>query len=1219
MKTKLTRWIGAVFMVLLFLILGMPDQMVHAQINTTDAERISDAWQSGNREFSSFDDDKALKVDSGYGFKLKTTDKTKTVVVKGTSTNSLPDISMPAFLKAYTWFHTGKNSEENIQIKKTNMEIYQCQADGSKGRWEKVDLVMTVTNFEKYNGEDGYIAIGNGVCGSAYIGIEEMTMESRFYKAGTSTAITLKSNVTLKDIDTRQYIGIKADKIHGQYVSKSTRLSYKTSNGMNIYYADFDSDYDSQDFTCAGFTFESDHFEYTFGRVKEDGPSGQEQYVGSGQNMVRFNTPNPKKTVCDDNEDKVLANTVESLSKPWTYEVEQPIASGIPPSHYYKNFMFKDSIESCLDILEINVIGDDEDVTEKFDITKNGNNITATLKNPKDADFYTRGVYTLRISVKMKIPENPSEQQMQQLKDIWASHGHYNAEKTVIFFENQAQTIVDEHTAPSNKAETIIELPTEDEAAKSPGLKVTKETEYYEYQAKDLISYTVSVKNTNPKADTSYVLIEDESLPNTTLLQYNSIKVSGIDEKDYTLKKTENGWQLQSKGDYSLPYENTIKITYDVLAKKEANGSLIDNEASVKALGVPEKKDQKQVYINSPKNNVIKTAPDKAYKIGDNITYTVKVTNPNPGTFMRNLYLEDELKADGMKLVPGSLAVLSGRKDITADCEISYGKDGRSYSIQTDMELSQGIIPAIESPWGKQTGDYKNLQLTEELQVVYQMVVESDQLEGMNLKNVFQAPATKNSRGDQIKDDTEIPSGGGWAEEYVKIKSPSLQIVKTSDKQQYQVGETGTYTLHVTQEKEDLIAKNVIIMDCFKEEGMEISKIAISYNGEDITKECKITASQNKFQIETGRNLGEQDRLKITYDVFFREKTEGNVVNTAVAKADNTLEDQDEHMVILENPTLSVQKSSDKKVYHVGEIGTYQLKVTQNSKGLIAKNVVIEDCFERSGMKISNIQVKYNDKDITSECTIVTGEKENEFRIATGRNLKESEELLITYKVFFQTMLEGDVTNGAIALSDNTDPGSDENTIRMQEAVPKLSIVKTSDKKKYKTGEKGTYKVVVTEMVKDAIAKQMIITDKISEKGAVILKDTIKIKDSSGKNITSQCKITCNGKSYRIETGKTLAYDQHMTVTYQVHFKEKSLEGKKLLNIAVVKGANAKEVSVRYQVTVKRQASTGNTSGGTGGDVPKTGDSFSVLWLFVSVGAAACLVFCARKRYNRKK
>ena len=35
---------------------------------------------------------------------------------------------------------------------------------------------------------------------------------------------------------------------------------------------------------------------------------------------------------------------------------------------------------------------------------------------------------------------------------------------------------------------------------------------------------------------------------------FSSVKVSGIDEKDYMIEQSGNGWILKSKGDYALPY-----------------------------------------------------------------------------------------------------------------------------------------------------------------------------------------------------------------------------------------------------------------------------------------------------------------------------------------------------------------------------------------------------------------------------------------------------------------------------------------------------------------------------------------------------------------------------------------------------------------------------------------------------------------------------------------
>lgn len=1216
MKVKIFRKRWKILWIAAAILLSMICQKarVWAQLDAEGAERIHSDWEDDSHHFSSFDDEKALEVEAAYGFKLKTTSETKTVVVKGKTTTNLPDIGIPVSLRNYTWFQTSENTAGGIQVKKTNMEIYQCEADGSNGHWEKIDLVLTVSHIEKYQNQDGYVAVGNGISGCAYIGIQEMTMKSRFYKAGTQTPVMLKSNVTLKDIDTRQYIGVKADKIHGQYVSKNTKLSYKKSNGMNIYYADYDEDYDSEDFTCAGFTFVSDSFEYTFGRILDREPTRQEQYVGFGQNMVKFKPVDPKKYITQSDHTKTEHYQAKSLAESWTYEVEQAIAGEIPEAHYYKKFAFKDHIEQCLKIMDVKILGDGSDVTEEFRIEKNGNQIEAVLKNPKSTEFYKRSVYTLRIQVKMDIPENPNWQQLDELRKVWTEHGHYNAVKTTITEKNRAETIVDERTAPTNQVTTEIELPEEEKDA--PGLKITKTVEKYEYQVKDTVNYKVTVKNTNEKAETAYFTIQDISLPGRINLDFDSIKVSGIEKENYILIKEGNGWILKSKGDYALPWDQTIVITYAAKAEITSNGTLTDNKASVWAAGVPKKEADQQIYVNSPKTNVVKSAPQKVYKQGDHISYKAVFNNPNPGTFMRDIEFYDQIRTDGVRLVPGSLAVLAEGKDITKDCQIRYEKDGRSYMVKTPTALKNGKIPVLESEKGKRTGKYENLSFADEIQVTYQAVIEKDGLEGSTILNVLQAPATKNTNGKMIKDDDEIPSGGGQAQESVKVKAPQLQIVKQSDKRIYSVGEKGTYSLKVTQEKEGLTAKNVVVLDEFEKSGMEISEIKVSLNGEDITKACKIEASKKGFQVKTGKNLGEDDVLEIIYQVLFQEKIDGGIKNTAIAGSDNTLEDQDENIVVIEPPMLNIQKTSDNSVYKEGETGVYELKITQKNEGMTAHQIIVKDAFAREGMKISGIRVKYNGKDITEECEIITEKKENQFQIRTGKDISDEDVLLVTYHVLFETMLSGNISNTAEASGIDADKCQDEHIVTMDTVIPKLSILKAASKNTFSNGDFCDYEVTVLQTVKGAIAKNVVIEDKLSKKGAVIQKDSIRVQDADGKDITEQCKITAKERNLVIETGKNLLYDQKMKVNYQV--KIKKIKGEKLKNTAFAKADNAKKVSVSHTIQSKnKQLVIPQTEQKS--NVPKTGEKSWMPWLIFMAGMGACLVFFLEKRYNGKK
>jgi len=707
-------------------ILMMPTS-VFAQISVDDAKKINDDWYKPNqKEFSSFDSSKALTVKASYGFRLYKTKNSKFTVEEGksckypTSYNGL-DLNIQDFQKEYLWFKTSENSVDKIKVKVSNMQIYQCNDDGSNGHWVKVDMVRTVTGIEKYKGQDGYIALGENLTNTVYVGLKEVKTTSTFYKAGTNTKVSLKSNVTLKDIDSKQYIGVKANKVDGQYVSSNTKLSYKEDNGTYIYYADYDDDYDSQDFTCAAFTFQGDSFEYTFGRNLAE-PTRRDQFVGSGQNMTRFKTVPPTKTVTDNNETQVTSNTVEHFGQDWTYNVEQVIPAGIPEAHRYSKFAFEDQIESCMKINSVKVVASKmestKDATSWFDIKTDGNKVTATLKDPKGNDsFYKYGIYTLKINVSLNIPENATEEQMTALREQWKQHGHYNETDNIVTETNKAKTNVDGDVKDTNQVTTKVEGPektvsdsdetnvkkntvrsladdwtysitqkiaknadekyasfafkdsieqcmkinsvkvkadngkdvtswfdvstvgnevkatlknpgsndefyknnsytmeinvkmdvpenateeqlkslrdrwkehghyTEDQKIvkeyntayvevngqnvitnkpetevqlstnekNEPGLAIKKSVNRYEHQVNDVVHYTVKVSNTNEKADTAYFIIKDTSLPDSMAFDFSSVKVSGIDEKDYTIEQSGNGWILKSKGDYALP------------------------------------------------------------------------------------------------------------------------------------------------------------------------------------------------------------------------------------------------------------------------------------------------------------------------------------------------------------------------------------------------------------------------------------------------------------------------------------------------------------------------------------------------------------------------------------------------------------------------------------------------------------------------------------------
>ena len=70
----------------------------------------------------------------------------------------------------------------------------------------------------------------------------------------------------------------------------------------------------------------------------------------------------------------------------------------------------------------------------------------------------------------------------------------------------------------------------------------------------------------------------------------------------------------------------------------------------------------------------------------------------------------------------------------------------------------------------------------------------------------------------------------------------------------------------------------------------------------------------------------------------------------------------------------------------------------------------------------------------------------------------------------------------------------------MEAVQPALMITKKVDKTTYKVGDICEYQLVVTQTIKDAIAKNIVIEDQLSRNGAKVIKNSIKIYAPDGSD-----------------------------------------------------------------------------------------------------------------------
>ncbi|RGH23187.1 isopeptide-forming domain-containing fimbrial protein [Anaerostipes sp. AF04-45] len=1216
-RMKKKRSLLQTIAVIAMAVLMMPT-IVSAQIDTAGTVGIKkgtgggEAWKRNNPEggWSSFDDakNKALKVDQSYGFRLQATNKTKFSVSEGNKSNAPAtfqgtDLNLPSFLKNdYFWFKTENNTANNIQVKRTNLKIYQ------DGKWIDVDLVRTITGFEKYKSEEGWIALGKGISSTAYVGLEEVKTHNAFYKAGTTTPVKIKSNVTLKDIDDGQYIGIKADRVVGQYVSSNTNLCFAEDNGTLIYADQTGKNYDSEAFTCVAFTFESTSFDYTFGRTRDE-PSNQEQYVGSGQNMFEVPPVKPKKTITDSDETNVTQNYIRHLAESWTYSVTQPIAQGIPENFYFDNFIFEDAIDDCLKVENVTIMAEDananvSDVTSMFTVATDQNNkVTATLKNPKNPDFYSNTIYTMKIKVKINIPENWTADQKKALEKKWEDHGHYASANSSLMYTNKAKTIIDGSNLETDQVVTIAELPGRSDSW--TGFDVTKTVDKYEHQVGDTIVYTATVKNNNANADSAYFQVSDLTIPECIKLDFSSVKVTGIDAANYTLSQSGNGWILRSKGGYALPYGSTITISFNATAGETSNGVEMINRVRATAVGVPEKEADAKIWINSPELKVDKKADKQKYKVGDIVTYSADVSMDSIGCVARNIVIKDAIATEGVKLQKNSIVLMDGAGNIIKDADIKV-KDN-DFEITTKKNLictkDNYYLFDVGQKIGKTQDKYNPLGIEKEtaFKLEYQMAITDEDLAGQDVKNVLTATS-----------DEKLPKED---EETVVVQGPNLDIEKSSNAGVYQVGETGKYKIIGRQTRDGETAKNVVIKDQFGIEGSVIDKesIKLFINGEEITPKS-LEVTDTGFVMETGKDITDADKVEVTYNVLFKEASlDGKTVpNTASISADNTAEKKTNHEVQIKNgagPVVKIVKKTDKDLYYIGESAKYTLTVSQERLDATAENIVITDLIKEKGAELDpeTVKVTVAGQDITKDCKL-TLKDDGQYELQTNTNLS-TEVMTVTYDVWFKdaSLRNKEVKNIATAKADNADEVETDHTVQIGKKDAEVAVKKDAAEKDYKVGDLIPYSIKVALTKEGDTAKNVKIVDPIPEE-LELQKDSIKVTG------VKDYEVKVEGKTLTIAINQ-MSYGETAVIKYQVKVLDSAV-GKDITNKVEVTGEDVVPNNASNTIHIPKPKKKPGVKE-TISEIAKTMDA-SKPWLFggILIAAAGTGVVIWRRKKN---
>lgn len=480
----------------------------------------------------------------------------------------------------------------------------------------------------------------------------------------------------------------------------------------------------------------------------------------------------------------------------------------------------------------------------------------------------------------------------------------------------------------------------------------------------------------------------------------------------------------------------------------------------------------------------------------------------------------------------------------------------------------------------------------------------------------------------------------------VRIDGGSLSIEKTSDKANYAVGETGHYTLTVTQRKEGAVSKNVVIRDTLKTKGAMIQKdtIKVQKDGKDLP-EAKSEANGQGFVIQTNTDLNYGEQLTITYDVLFKEESlSGHTVhNVAVAKGDETPEGEepkDDNTVTVGKAGLEIKKTSDKKEYKVGETAHYTLEVRTTADDFTAENVIIKDVMKQQGANLiaGTVKVFLDEKQLDKA---EVKELENGFLAYTHANLSGSQVMRVTYDVTMEkaSLAGRDIQNVATADADNTNPAETTHTVTVPKSTkpeptptpsqpedkkePVLTISKKTDRNQAEPGSTVTYMLEVKN-TGNATAEDVVIIDNLKNNKAILQKETIKayLQD---KAFTPK-KLSAVSSGFRMETGIDLEKGKTITVTYQVKL-DSTIKSSEIRNVASANAANAERTETEYTLHIPSNNLTPDGQDGNSSNPKDTASSLkgnvqtgdrSPVKLIVIVGVVGILGLIAYLRGRRK-
>ena len=517
--------------------------------------------------------------------------------------------------------------------------------------------------------------------------------------------------------------------------------------------------------------------------------------------------------------------------------------------------------------------------------------------------------------------------------------------------------------------------------------------------------------------------------------------------------------------------------------------------------------------------SIEKTASVKDAKVGDEITYTIKLANDKKASSAWKSVVLTDKTPSGMTFIEGSAYV----NNVAATHTV---KNGTLTVNLGDIAAGKTVTVTFKA---KINGDMYN-------QTIYNTAV----AKGTN--GYVTAADGKKTNSYEAKDDGV----------YVKKGDTAPYVIKTADKSSANVGDKITYTVKVgngdgaVYEIENAKMADTIPAEFdFVDGSVQVDGKSYPYSYDNTSR---------KLSVQIG-NLKPNAARTVTFAVTVNKSAYGKTVhNTAVLSGDNIkdTEGKDKGVEIGDGKAKpQIDKTANKSSARVGDKIAYTLTVKNDDTATVpVENGVITDVLP-AGLTFEYGSVTLNGKN-TNDYTY--DEKTRLLTVNVGTIEPDAKQIIGFTATVNESAYNTIIQNLATLTSDNADPVQDKDDgVAIADGDALLTVSKSADKTTAKVGDTITYTVNAA----NATGADVNIRD-------AVMTDTIP------NGLTFRGNVTVDGYSAEYQydnTGKTLtvslgeiAPNQTKAIRFDVTVNSDAY-GMHIENTALVSGSNTPDKS----------------------------------------------------------